>query len=83
MAVDAERDRRARVAEQLNNMRSIELSLEQNRLRHKSNIIDIEYQIKLLTRQLAREQELVSTGAITQSKFGDSLNSRQAGTDTR
>ncbi|NMP31096.1 efflux RND transporter periplasmic adaptor subunit [Thalassotalea sp. M1531] len=61
----------ARVAEQLNNMRSIELSLEQNRLRHKSNIIDIEYQIKLLTRQLSREQELLTTGAITQSKFDD------------
>jgi len=61
----------ARVAEQLNNMRSIELSLEQNRLRHKSNIIDIEYQIKLLTRQVAREQELVASGAITQSKFDD------------
>lgn len=61
----------ARVAEQLNNMRSIELSLEQNRLRHKSNIIDIEYQIKLLTRQLSREQELLGTGAITQSKFDD------------
>ncbi|WP_286233021.1 efflux RND transporter periplasmic adaptor subunit [Thalassotalea sediminis] len=61
----------ARVAEQLNNMRSIELNLEQNRLRHKSNIVDIEYQIKLLTRQLIREQELVATGAISQSKFDD------------
>lgn len=61
----------ARVAEQLNNMRSIELNLEQNRLRHKSNIIDIEYQIKLLTRQLAREQELVASGAVVQSKFDD------------
>jgi len=61
----------ARVAEQLNNMRSIELSLEQNRLRHKSNIIDIEYQIKLLTRQLAREQELVASGAVSQSAFDD------------
>ena len=61
----------ARVAEQLNNMRSIELSLEQNRLSHKSNIIDIEYQIKLLTRQLSREQELVASGAVNQSKFDD------------
>ncbi|WP_286262277.1 efflux RND transporter periplasmic adaptor subunit [Thalassotalea atypica] len=60
-----------RVAEQLNNMRSIELSLEQNRLRHKSNIIDIEHQIRLLTRQLEREQELVATGAISQSSYDD------------
>lgn len=61
----------ARVAEQLNNMRSIELNLEQNRLRHKSNLIDIEYQIKLLTRQLAREQELVASGAVSKSQFDD------------
>ena len=61
----------ARVAEQLNNMRSIELSLEQNRLRHKSNLVDIEYQIRILTRQLKREQELIASGAITQSKVDD------------
>lgn len=61
----------ARVAEQLNNMRSIELSLEQNRLQHKRNLVDIRYQIKLLTRQLAREQELLQTGAVIQSTFDD------------
>jgi HlyD family secretion protein len=61
----------ARVAEQLNNMRSIELSLEQNRLQHKSNLVDIHYQIKMLTRQLAREQKLVNTGSVAQSKFED------------
>ncbi|GGA84012.1 ABC transporter permease [Neiella marina] len=61
----------ARVAEQLNNMRSIELSLEQNRLRHKSNIIDIEYQIKMLSRQFKREQDLIKTGAVNKSKFDD------------
>lgn len=61
----------ARVAEQLNNMRSIELNLEQNRLEHKRNLVDIRYQIKLLTRQLSREQELVKTGAVSQSTFDD------------
>lgn len=61
----------ARVAEQLNNMRSIELSLEQNRLQHKRNLVDIRYQIKLLTRQLAREKELLQTGAVIQSTFDD------------
>lgn len=60
-----------RVAEQLNSMRSIELSLEQNRLRHKSNIIDIEYQIKNLTRQFEREKDLIITGAVSQSQFDD------------
>lgn len=67
----------ARVAEQLNNMRSIELSLEQNRLRHKRNLIDIEHQIKLLTRQVAREQELVASGAVSQSQFDDTRDTLQ------
>jgi HlyD family secretion protein len=61
----------ARVAEQLNNMRSIELNLEQNRLEHKRNLVDIRYQIKLLSRQVSREQELVKTGAVSQSAFDD------------
>ena len=60
-----------RVAEQLNNMRSIELSLEQNRLQHKRNLADIEYEIKMLTRQLAREEELLGTGAVAQSTYDD------------
>jgi len=61
----------ARVAEQLNNMRTIELNLEQNRLKHKSNIIDIKHQIKILTRTLKREKELLPTGAIMQSQYDD------------
>lgn len=61
----------ARVAEQLNNMRSIELSLEQNRLQHKRNLVDIRYQIKLLSRQLQREKELLTQGAIIQSTVDD------------
>ncbi len=60
-----------RVAEQLNNMRSIELNLERNRLQHKRNIVDIKHQIKLLTRQVDRSQSLIATGAITKSKMED------------
>ena len=61
----------ARVAEQLNSMRSIELSLEQNRLQHKSNLIDIEFQIKMLTRQVSQLKALLKTGAINQSEVDD------------
>ena len=61
----------ARVAEQLNNMRTIELSLEQNRLQHKRNLADIQYQIKMLTRQLAREQQLLNQGAMQASMVAD------------
>ncbi len=60
-----------RVAEQLNNMRSIELSLEQNRLKHKRNLIDINYQIKMLSRQYNREKELVESGGISRTSFSD------------
>ena len=61
-----------RVAEQLNNMRSIELSLEQNRLQHKRNIVDIKHQIKLLTRQVDRAQSLIATRypELVQRAFG-------------
>ncbi len=61
-----------RVAEQLNNMRSIELNLEQNRLQHKRNIVDIKHQIKLLTRQVERSQSLIASGAITKTQVEDS-----------
>lgn len=60
-----------RVAEQLNNMRSIELSLEQNRLQHKRNLADIQYQIKMLSRQLSREASLLKTNALSQSQYDD------------
>lgn len=71
----------AQVAEQLNNMRSIELSLEQNRLQHKRNLADIDYQIKMLTRQLQAEQKLLETQSLSQSQFDntrDTLNWYQA-----
>jgi len=64
----------ARVAEQLNNMRSIELSLQQNRLAHKRNLVDINYQINMLSRQLKREESLKENGSISQSQYDDTLD---------
>ena len=55
----------AAVTEQLNNMRSIELSLEQNKLSHKRNLIEIDYQIKRLTRQVERERKIFKQGSIS------------------
>ncbi|GHB63951.1 ABC transporter permease [Psychrosphaera saromensis] len=57
----------AAVTEQLNNMRTIELSLEQNRLNHKRNLIEIEYEVKKLNRQLTREQSALAAGNLTLS----------------
>lgn len=59
--------REAAVTEQLNNMRTIELQLEQNRLSHKRNLIEIDYQITRLSRAIDRQTELVSRDLISQS----------------
>ena len=59
----------ALVTEQLNNMRTIELQLEQNRLAHKRTLVDLEYEIKRLTRQIERERPLIQRNSIPQSQF--------------
>ncbi|MFC3052148.1 efflux RND transporter periplasmic adaptor subunit [Kordiimonas pumila] len=59
----------AAVIEQLNNMRTIELQLEQNRLSHKRNLVEIDYQIKRLTRRVDRERELIKTNNISQAQL--------------
>jgi HlyD family secretion protein len=63
--------RDAAVTEQLNNMRTIELQLEQNRLSHRSNLVEIDYQIKRLSRQIDRQKELVSKELVSQSSIDD------------
>jgi HlyD family secretion protein len=63
--------REAAVTEQLNNMRTIELQLEQNRLSHKRNLIEIDYQIIRLTRALERQRELVAKNLVSQSTLDD------------
>lgn len=59
--------REAAVTEQLNNMRTIELQLEQNRLAHKRNLIEIDYQITRLTREINRQRELITKNLVSQS----------------
>lgn len=59
--------REAAVTEQLNNMRTIELQLEQNRLEHKRNLVEIDYQIKRLERAVARQRDLVSKNLASRS----------------
>lgn len=69
--------REAVVTEQLNNMRTIELQLEQNRLAHKSNLVDIDYQIVRLNRSIARQRELAAKQLVSQStvdELQDELN---------
>lgn len=59
--------REAAVTEQLNNMRTIELQLEQNRLAHKRNLIEIDYQITRLSREIGRQRELIAKNLVSQS----------------
>ncbi len=59
--------REAAVTEQLNNMRTIELQLEQNRLAHKRNLVEIDYQITRLSREIARQRELIAKNLVSQS----------------
>lgn len=59
--------REAEVTEQLNFMRTIELQLEQNRLSHKKNLVEIDYQIVRLTRSIERQRGLASQNLVSQS----------------
>jgi HlyD family secretion protein len=63
--------REAAVTEQLNNMRTIELQLEQNRLSHKRNLVEIDYQIVRLTRSIERQRELAEKELVSQSGIDD------------
>jgi len=63
--------REAAVTEQLNNMRTIELQLEQNRLSHKRNLVEIDYQIVRLTRSIERQRELLAKDLVSLSAVED------------
>ncbi len=57
--------REAEVSEQLNNLRNTQLAIEQNRLKLKSDLIEIDFKIVMLERRLERfealgEQEYIS-----------------------
>ena len=61
--------REAEVTEQLNNLRNTELSLEQNRLDHKRNLVDINYHIIRLGREIERLTPLVEKDLLDDSSL--------------
>ena len=61
--------REAAVTEQLNFMRTLELQLEQNRLAHKRNLVEIDYQITRLTRSIGRQRDLAAKELVSQSTW--------------
>ncbi len=54
--------RESEVTQQLNNLRSLELAHEQNRLSHKRELVEINYQLVRLGREVERRKELVARG---------------------
>ena len=63
--------REAAVTEQLNFMRTLELQLEQNRLAHKRNLVEIDYQITRLTRSIGRQRDLAAKELVSQSTLDE------------
>lgn len=61
--------REAQVTEQLNSLRNTSLALEQNRLAHKRDLIEIDYQITRATRALERRRPLLETGAASRREI--------------
>ncbi len=61
----------ADTTQQLNNIRTLELQLEQNRLSHKKNLIDINYQIRRLNKKLERFTPLVKDNVLMKSELED------------
>jgi len=64
--------REAEVSEQLNNLRNTQLAIEQNRLKLKGDLIEIDFQIIKLTRLVKRYEELQGNQFISKTEYEDS-----------
>jgi len=63
--------REAAVTEQLNFMRTLELQLEQNRLAHKRNLVEIDYQVTRLSRSIERQRDLAAKELVSKSTLDE------------
>jgi HlyD family secretion protein len=61
----------AQLTEQLNFLSTTRQSFEQSRLRNQRELIDIEYQIDRLTREVERRRPLLATGGATKGQVDD------------
>ena len=64
--------REAEVSEQLNNLRNTQLAIEQNRLKLKGDLIEIDFQIVKLSRLVSRYEELEGNQFISKTEYEDS-----------
>ena len=69
--------REAEVSEQLNNLRNTQLAIEQNRLKLKSDLIEIDYEIRRLSRLVARYEELQDKQFISKNEYEDTRDELQ------
>jgi HlyD family secretion protein len=69
--------REAEVSEQLNNLRNTQLAIEQNRLKLKSDLIEIDYEIARLSRLVARYEELEGNQFISKNEYEDAVDELQ------
>ncbi|MEM8799981.1 MAG: efflux RND transporter periplasmic adaptor subunit [Pseudomonadota bacterium] len=63
--------REAEVTEQLNNLNTLELQLEQNRLNHRRTLVQVDYDIKRLGRLVERREQLMAKGHVSQQDLDD------------
>ena len=75
--------REAEISEQLNNLRNTELAIEQNRLKLKSDLIEIDYQITRLTRLVKRYETLEGKQFLSKTEYEDSRDELQYWTNRR
>ena len=63
--------REAEISEQLNNLRNTELAIEQNRLKLRSDLIEIDYQIVRLKRLVERYEQLEGKQFLSKTEYED------------
>lgn len=68
--------REAEITEQLNNLRSLELAHEQNRLAQQREAIEVDYQLVRLNREIARSTELSNSGTIPRGTLEEMRDER-------
>ena len=69
--------REAEVTEQLNNLRNTRLAFEQNRLRLKSDLVEINYQLKRLGRIRSRNEDLSRQGLLPAQQLEEVLDEHE------
>ncbi len=64
----------SRVMEQLNAIRDQELRLEQNRLGHKHTLVELDYNIRRLSRDVERNKNLIEKGHVSSHEYDNMVD---------